>query len=219
MATTRTATRKSGELAKLIAAKRVVFVDHYQGQHLKITARVDMPGWGVMAGETVYLVASRTYAGYYYLQKYDAGRNDWTCYCPARKPCAHQKYIAAIRLAEYRRQEQIADAQVIAPQVLGCEVAQDLRAHVEDSLESGEFDTNFAVQAQAIIDEERRDQEERAAGLTEQQRKSLAKARHNLKMSEIERQWGRERREKAALNARGQKVEQAPSGNWVPMAS
>lgn len=143
---------KMNQLANLIAQKRVVFVDFCQSQSLKITARVDMPEWGVMAGETVYLVASDSYAGYYYIQRYDAARGAWVCYCPARKPCKHEKYVQVQRLAEYRRQREIAESEQVAREVLGCGVAEDLTAHVEDALAVGEFE----LQAERILQQERR---------------------------------------------------------------
>lgn len=147
--TTKQLERKASELESLISAHRVVRCD-MQSEHIRCVARVDLPEYGVRAGETFHLVQS-SYEGYAYVVTENAEFGYIECPCKAyefHRQCKHTKLVGAANAARYFRQHELTEAAAIAPAILG-EFAQDLEQHVTDSIESGEFVDPFAGMTKA----------------------------------------------------------------------
>lgn len=98
-------------------------------------ASFEVPGIG-----HVDLYASSTYTGYGYMVTY--GAQGYECGCEHyehKRTCSHCQDANARAKARHQRARELAEAATIASSVLAEMVASDdLSAHVEDSIESGE---------------------------------------------------------------------------------
>ncbi|MGH2478087.1 MAG: hypothetical protein ACRDHW_00310 [Ktedonobacteraceae bacterium] len=90
------AERKINELAALISAHRIVKVT-MQAEHAVCIAHVDMPEYGICAGDTFHLFTS-SYAGYAYIVTNDG------CGCKSyehRHGCKHNQEASKINASRY----------------------------------------------------------------------------------------------------------------------
>lgn len=100
-----TAERKQNELAQLIAERRVVRAE-MQAQHATVTARVDMPEYGIKAGETFHLVMS-SFEGYAYIVKWDQVWTKHACGCKGyewKHYCKHTDNVNAVCKSRFHQQ-------------------------------------------------------------------------------------------------------------------
>lgn len=128
--------RKASELENLIAEHRIVRCDMQQ-EHVTCIARVDMPEYGIEAGETFHLYAAASFPGYAYIVKEaPEGRQ---CSCPAHKPCKHLKAINVLMVARYYARKAAAHTMVLEPAPERRE--DDVVVHVADDARTGKFPT------------------------------------------------------------------------------
>lgn len=130
------AERTANTLAELISAHRVVHVEMQQ-EHAVCIARVDMPEYGIKAGETFELVKAGSFAGYAYIIVYGpAGR---VCSCPAKvQNCKHVKLASEIAVVRYYARKAHGGL-VLEPVAVIPDGDQD--AHVADDLRGKRFPT------------------------------------------------------------------------------
>lgn len=183
-----TAERKSIELENLIAAHRVVRVQYTETEHFTVTAQVDMPEWRVNAGETVHLYASSFPGYYYIIAwDSDWNRHACRCKSHEfAHHCKHgdkineickERYhhIRAIQEVQQAKRElatekvpvparqyedwSSADAPIYTSDRPAVTIPDDdMAAHIQDSIESGELDwidEQRAAWANATPDERR----------------------------------------------------------------
>lgn len=61
---------------------------------IRVQARVDMPEYGLQAGQTIYLVRSSRNDGTYYIVAWNYEQIRWVCRCPATVPnCRHVRAV------------------------------------------------------------------------------------------------------------------------------
>jgi hypothetical protein len=134
--------RKANELASLLADHRIVKVE-MQSEHVVCVARVDLPEYGVVAGGTFHLFAS-SYTGYAYLVTNDG------CTCPSYEfkhgTCKHSTAASQFTAARYFAHKAEAGRLVLEPIMR----EDDVVAHVEDSIRSGELNTKGSLNKCAL---------------------------------------------------------------------
>lgn len=133
--TTKQLERHISEQENLLTAHRIVKVD-MQSEHATCIARVDMPEYGIRAGETFHLVAASSHPGYAYIIRKGAEGRECSCTGFAfRHSCKHAKAVNCIEVAHYYARKE-AGTLVLEPVWR----EDDAVAHVEDSIRSGEFE-------------------------------------------------------------------------------
>lgn len=132
-----TTERRTNELANLLSEHRVVRVE-MQAEHAVCVAREDLPAYGIKAGETFHLYAS-SYAGYAYIVREGVGGRECSCIGFSFKhTCKHCNAVNSIEVARYyARKGEAAGTLVLEPIMR----EDDVLAHVEDSIRSGEFES------------------------------------------------------------------------------
>jgi hypothetical protein len=80
--------------------KTTVHITWTRAAKVRMTANVDMPEYGLTAGQTFYLVRSSEDNGLYYIVRWNYEQIEWTDGCkhsverPNAKPCRHRRLVS-----------------------------------------------------------------------------------------------------------------------------
>jgi hypothetical protein len=79
---------------KIQKIQTTVVITWTSAPRIRMTANVDMPEYGLKAGDTFYLVRSSKNDGLYYIVRWNYDRIGWQCPCPATKRCRHIELVS-----------------------------------------------------------------------------------------------------------------------------
>jgi hypothetical protein len=84
----------------IATVKTTVHLDWTTAPKVRMTAKIDMPEYGLVAGQTFYLVRSSENTGLYYILTWNYVDIKWTCPCkhsvsrPTARPCRHRRLVS-----------------------------------------------------------------------------------------------------------------------------
>lgn len=125
------ATTAKKSTTKKPAIKYTIKVEHTTAPLIRVTAKKDIPEYGIAAGDVFYLGRSDENNGLYYVLRWSYQRVMWLCGCPATTPCKHIERVVQhchkrrVQMNAIKKAEKAAAEKKVAPVVVASTAPQN----------------------------------------------------------------------------------------------